>query len=265
MPSDIPYIDIHAHPTQNFYQDVLGVVNRAKEHNVRIVTIGTGVEDSEEGVALAEAHEHVFSVIGQHPTTVEPYEKERFEALAGHAKVIGFGETGFDFFRGGDTDRTRQQEVFEDHIRLAIEYTKPLMLHIRPKEDSFDAYEAVHDVLLAHASEYKGEHIANVHFFAGTTEIAQKFLDLGCTISFTGVITFAEMYAELVRYVPADRILSETDSPFVAPVPYRGKTNEPAYVVEVTRHLANLRGLSEEAMREQIWENAKRLFGPALG
>ena len=264
MPSHTPYIDIHAHPTKSFYDDVADVLRRARALGVHVITIGTSVDDSEEGVALAEEHEHVFAIIGQHPTTVEPYANERFEHLAHHSKVLGFGETGFDFFRGGESDRVRQQQVFEAHIRLAIEHAKPLMLHIRPSKDMYDAYEATYDVLAAYAGEYRGQHFANVHFFAGTIDIARKFLDLGCTISFTGVITFAPAYQDLVQYVPMDRVLSETDSPFVAPVPHRGKTNEPAYVIEVVRHLAKLHGVSEEHMVEQIWGNAQRLFGPTL-
>lgn len=256
------YIDIHAHPTVGFYgEDRAAVVSRAHEQKVTVVGVGTTLEDSRQMVGLAEQHDHVFAIVGQHPTNGDPYDVAGFAALATHPRVIGFGETGFDFFRDGQVGRNRQYGMFIEHTRLALEHTKPLMLHIRPGPDSYDAYEAAYDVLAAHVGEYQGEHIANVHFFAGTTQIAQKFLDLGCTISFTGVITFAEMYTDLVRYVPADRILSETDSPYVTPVPYRGKTNEPAYVIEVVRHMARLRGVSEEVMADQIWKNAEWLFG----
>jgi len=256
------YLDIHAHPTREFYGDeVSGVLRRAQVANVRLVTIGTSLSDSREGIQLSEENKHVFSITGQHPTNTEIYDKKAFAELAGHRRVVGFGETGFDFFHRERDDESRQREVFLEHIALALKHNKPLMLHVRPGKGSYDAYEAVYDVLSSHVDEFAGEHIANVHFFAGTTEIAQKFLNLGCMISFTGVITFADMYADLVRYVPLDRILSETDSPFVAPVPHRGKKNEPSYVVEVVRYLAGIKGVTEQQMKDQIWANADRLFG----
>ncbi len=256
------YLDIHTHPTKEFYGDeVADVLMRAKAADVRLVTVGTGLSDSREGVQLSEEHDHVFSIIGQHPTNTDGYNKEAFSELAGQSRVVGFGETGFDFFHRGRDDEGRQRDVFLEHIALALKHSKPLMLHVRPGKGSYDAYEAVYDVLSSHASQFSGEHVANLHFFAGTTEIAQKFLNLGCTVSFTGVVTFADVYVDLVRYVPLDRILSETDSPFVAPVPHRGKKNEPAYVTEIVRSLASIKGVAEQQMKDQIWSNANRLFG----
>jgi TatD DNase family protein len=107
--------------------------------------------------------------------------------------------------------------------------------------------------------EYSGVR-GNVHFFAGSKEIAQQFLELGFTLSFTGVITFAKEYEELLRFIPLDRILSETDCPFVAPAPYRGKRNEPSYVVEVIKKIAEIKGLSFEEVSKQLLENSKKLW-----
>ena len=135
-------------------------------------------------------------------------------------------------------------------IELANKLNKPLMLHIR------NAYEDALAILKSHA-KVKGD----VHFFAGDWNIAKQFLDFGFTLSFTGVITFTHDYDEVIKNAPLDMLLSETDAPYVAPVPYRGKRNEPAYVVEVVKAIARIRGEDEEKVRTQLVANAKHLFG----
>ena len=143
-----------------------------------------------------------------------------------------------------------QRRVFIKQIELANKLNKPLMLHIR------NAYEDALEIIKAHA-KVRGD----VHFFAGDWEIAKKFLDIGFTLSFTGVLTFTHDYDEVVKNAPLDMILSETDAPYVTPVPHRGKRNEPAYVQEVVRAIAGIRGEDLEMVAIQVLANARRVFG----
>ena len=163
-------------------------------------------------------------------------------------------------FRSDPSSLEKQRAAFHAQIALAVELDLPLMLHIRPSADSLDAY---HDVLSI-LTEYKREHgdrlRGNAHFFAGDTDIARQFIDLGFTISFTGVITFASEYAEVIRAIPLEHIMSETDCPYVTPTPHRGQRNEPVYVAEVVKKIAEIKQLPLDQVAAQLFENAKRLY-----
>ena len=159
--------------------------------------------------------------------------------------MVGIGETGLDYFRPGD--REKQKEVFEAHMRLARETDKPLMVHVR------NAYDDVLKMLPA----WRG----NAHFFAGDWKQAKQFLDLGFTLSFTGVITFTRDYDDVIQKTPLDKILVEPDAPFVAPVPHRGERNEPMYAEFVARRIAEIKGEAYEKVAETTTANARRLFG----
>lgn len=206
----------------------------------------------------------------------EVFDPAVYRMLAVDPKVVAIGECGLDYFHLDEQSLKTQKEVFVKHIELANELGKPLMLHIRDGAkmgvgNSFgvagaaagtaaatpvSAYADAYELLKQHA-KVKG----NVHFFAGTWEEAQKFFELGFTISFTGVITFAKEYAEVVRKAPLDMIHAETDCPYVTPAPYRGKRNEPAHVREVVKKIAEIRGEDFEKVRAQLVENAIRVFG----
>ena len=168
-------------------------------------------------------------------------------------------------------EQKKQGVAFRKQIELAIEVGKPLMLHIRNPSTSsgqagigrsayLDAYHILNLYFNIHTSAPRG----NLHFFAGSIEEAKPFLELGFTFSFTGVITFAKDYEEIIRYLPLDRILSETDSPYVTPAPYRGRRNEPLYVREVVKAISRIRGEDEEMVRSHIIKNAEKLFGISL-
>jgi len=185
------------------------------------------------------------------------FDKAAYEALGKNPKVIAVGECGLDYYRLDADTKNVQREVFVQQIELANDLKKPLMLHVRNGTDaSANAYLDTVELLKAHA-KIQGD----VHFFAGDWDIAQQFLDLGFTLSFTGVITFTHDYDEIVRNAPLDMILSETDAPYVTPVPYRGKRNEPAYVVETVRAIAEIRAADPKAVRLQLLLNAQRVFG----
>jgi TatD DNase family protein len=186
----------------------------------------------------------------------EAFDIAAYRELLKHPKAVGIGECGLDYYRLDPASLARQKEVFLAQIALANETGKSLMLHIRSSEKSTDAYDDALDLLKAHA-RVRGDS----HFFAGTTAVAQRFLDLGFTLSFTGVITFAKQYAELVEYVPLDMIQAETDCPYVAPVPYRGQRNEPAYVAETVKKIAEIKKLPLETVERALLENARRVWG----
>jgi TatD DNase family protein len=264
------YIDIHAH--LNFsdqYPDIDELAQKTKEQSVTVINIGTGEKTSQRAVELAKRYDHMYAVIGLHPIYAAPSyassEVEAFdfgyyrELVTTSDSIIGIGECGFDYYHCDENGKQLQDTAFRAQLEFAGEHDLPVMLHIRSSQGTYDAYEDA----LAVIHEYKEKFpnlTGDVHFFAGTTDIAQEFLDLGFYISFTGVITFAPMYNELVEAIPMDRILSETDAPYVAPTPFRGERNEPSHVREVVKKIAEIKNLDEEVVAEKIMENAKRLF-----
>lgn len=285
--TSIQYIDIHSHLNfAAFDDDREEVLRRARDAGVAVINVGTQKDTSEKAIELAEKYDRgVFAAVGLHPIHTdksfhdadelgeggkeftsrgEEFDYDFYKKCALHPKVVAIGECGLDYYRlvstpdvGGLKHRvsvSKQEETFIKQIALANEVGKPLMLHIR------QAYAEAHQILKTHAKVK-----SNLHFFAGTVEDAKKFLDLGCSFSFTGVVTFAHSYDEVIRYLPLDRIMSETDCPYVAPVPHRGKRNEPAFVVEVVKKIAEIRGEDFEKVRTQLMENAKQFFNIALG
>ena len=193
----------------------------------------------------------------------EHFDEVEFEKLIAHPKTVAVGECGIDIFKlppelDNDADKAEllklQEIVFRKQIQLAVKYDKPIMIHAR--ESYGKILEILDDEFRVHGALLRG----NAHFFAGTIEEAQAFLDRGFTVSFTGVITFAKQYEELVRYVPLEKMLSETDCPFVAPAPHRGKRNEPVFVLEVVKKIAEIKGLDVEVVRVTLLENARRQF-----
>lgn len=262
------YIDIHSHlHDKAFDSDREAVLSRMRESGVATITVGTDFAESQKAVSLAEKHDDVWATIGVHPTDTDgkSFNNEAFLALAKHPKVVAVGECGLDYFRlenehakgnieSIDEEVDRQQGLFEEQIALAVAAKKPLMLHGRPRKGTMDAYEDMLQML----KNYDGA--GNVHFFSGDTAIAKRFLHLGFTLSFTGVLTFTHDYDEVVKYIPLDYLHAETDAPYVAPAPYRGKRNEPVYVIETVKALARIRGEAEETVKAQLIANAKRTF-----
>ena len=191
---------------------------------------------------------------GVHPLDLEeePYDAERLLRLAQDKKVIAIGEIGLDYYYSAD-NKALQQTVFADQISVANEVDKPVIIHTR------SAPEDTITMLREHHAEKCG---GLIHCFTETLDFAKKALDLGFYISCSGIITFknAESIREAIRYVPADRLLVETDSPYLAPVPYRGKENQPAYTREVCEYVATLKGLSVEEFAQISTQNFERLF-----
>jgi len=258
------YIDIHSHVYfPDYDSDREAVISRAQAADVGIITVGTDLESSLQAIKLAETHENMWAIVGLHPVDAPVFDYEAFKKLALHPKVVAIGECGLDYFHA-PFDAVRQRQVFIQHINLANEVGKPLMLHVRNGKNGTktaigetvaNAYQEALSILKQHAKVP-----FNFHFFAGTSQDLKDIIAAGGFVSFTGVITFVRDYDELVAQVPLDRIMSETDAPFVAPAPYRGKRNEPAYVVEVAKKFAEIRNEKDEIIAAALVKNAKMFF-----
>jgi TatD DNase family protein len=258
------YIDIHSHlGFEDYGKDQEEVLKRMADLGVGTITIGTNLADSIEAVKLAEANENIWACIGVHPkegTATPVFDEVEFEKLVKSPKVVAVGECGLDYFKlEGDAEKikTEQKKVFIQQIEFAIKYNKPLMLHIRDGEVKRGAYQDVYDVL----KNYEGKVKGNLHFFTANLDWAKKFIDLGFTISFIGLITYVKDFDKVIKNVPLEALQAETDAPFVAPVPHRGERNEPSYVTQVYAKIAEIRAEDSEKVRLQLLANANRVFG----
>ena len=257
------FFDAHCHlQMPQFDADRGEVLARMREKEMGGVIPGVDLATSAAALALAKQHDFLWAAVGLHPNDNldEEFDAARYEELAKDPKVVAVGECGLDYFRSGGTPeesaswRSAQKKRFEAQIELALIVKKPLIIHCRN----------AHDDMLEILSDYMGNHKSLeviIHFATMTGELAQKYIDLGCYISFPGPITYTDMYDESIRVAPLDLILSETDSPFAAPVPNRGKRNEPAYVAEVVRKIATIKNIPLEEMARQITLNSQRVFG----
>jgi TatD DNase family protein len=258
LPSPPFLVDSHAHlELEPLVSDAEAVVQRAFAAGVAyVITVGIDLDDAKRALTLADRFERVFACVGFHPHNAKEADGEallRIEALARHPKVVGYGEIGLDFFRNL-SPRDRQLEVFARQLALAQKLAKPVVIHLR------DAYRQGLD-MLEQASPFPAGGI--IHCFSGTEADAQRALDLGFHISIPGTVTYKknEALRSVVRSVPADRLLLETDCPFLAPEPLRGKDNEPAYIVHTARKVAEVRGVSLEEICRITTVNAVKVFG----
>lgn len=251
------FIDSHCHLDRlDFVKlgtDLEGALAAARAAGVQhFLCIGVDLESLPAVLAVAEQHADVSASVGVHPLHLDALEPEieRLVELAAHPKVVAIGETGLDYHYDQESPAD-QQRRFRKHIEAARRTGKPLVVHTR---------DARADTLRLLREE--GAEGGVLHCFTESWEMAKEALDLGFYISFSGIVTFANAseLREVVRKVPMGRLLIETDSPWLAPVPYRGKSNQPAYVVEVARAVAALRGTSVEALGERTSENFRQLF-----
>ena len=260
------YIDSHAHlEGHRFDADREQVIARAREAGIEtIVAIGNGdgPVNFDCGILLAEKYDFMYATIGIHPHEAKLADQvafDRMEQLAKRPKVIAWGEIGLDYYYD-HSPRDVQQSVFVQQMELARAAKLPLVIHCRPSDNSEDAWE---DCLRLIAEQWAPSGLGGIlHCFTGDAAQAKRGLDLGFMISFAGNVTFpkAQQIRDAALEVPLDRMLIETDSPFLAPVPHRGKRNEPAFVREVARQLGELRGLSGEEIGRQTTENFQRFF-----
>jgi TatD DNase family protein len=259
-------IDSHAHlEMPQFEADRDAVLQRAREAGVEtIVAIGsgTGPGSLDCGIKLAEQHDWIYATIGIHPhearlATEADYSE--MEALARHPKVIAWGEIGLDYFYD-HSPREVQREVFIRQMEMARAAKLPIVIHCRPSDNSDNAWNECLELI---RERWASSGLGGVlHCFTGSVEHARAALDMGFVLSFAGNITFpkAQNIRDAAKEVPLDRMFIETDSPFLAPVPHRGKRNEPAFVKEVARQIGELRGISAEEAGERTAENFRRFF-----
>ncbi len=253
------FTDTHAHLVfDDFAADLPEVVSRAAAAGVtRIISIGCDVETSRGTVAIAHRFADVFASVGLHPGYVPDVtlcDLKEIRALAADPKVVAIGETGLDYYRG-DEHQQAQQDLFWAQLELARELRKPVVIHNRSAEAD------LLKILRAHAPGFRPWGV--MHCFAGDVKLAAECIELGLLISFTGILTFknAEALRAVARQVALENIMLETDAPYLAPVPHRGKRNEPARIPAIAAVLADAKGVTPEAVARVTTGNAVRLFG----
>ena len=249
--------DSHTHlNVEQFNEDIPETIARAKELGVtEMAIVGFDYPTIEKSLVLSQEYEHLYSIIGWHPTEAGSYDRQAeqyIEERLALPKVVTYGEIGLDYYWMEDP-KDVQEKVFRRQIAIAREHQLPISIHNR------DATEDTYRIL-------KDEKVQNIggimHSFGGDSEWAKRFLDLGTHLSFSGVVTFKKALEvqEAAKIVPLDRLLVETDAPYLAPVPYRGKRNEPGYTRYVVEKIAELRELTVEEVAKQTRDNAHRLF-----
>lgn len=249
--------DSHAHyDDEKFEPDRPEVLERALNRGVSLVlNAASDIETSKKSILLAEKYPYIYTAVGVHPHNVEEAGENavhELKALSGGKKVVAIGEIGLDYHYDF-APRPLQREWFSRQIGLARELGLPIVVHNR------DSHQDVMDVIKAENARDTG---GVFHCYSGSVEMAKELLELNFYISFGGVITFknSRRAAEVVEYLPEDRLLIETDCPYLAPEPYRGKRNESAYIIEIARKVAEIRKTTLERVAEFTMENAKRLF-----
>lgn len=285
-------IDSHTHVQFAAYKDdAEAVIERALREGIWMVNVGTQRDTSAKAVEIAEKYpKGVYATVGIHPIhTEKSYHDEQelgeeefsaergsasggdydyYKKLGEHEKVVAIGECGFDYYRLGENTKEKQEEAFVAQINLAAELKKPLMIHCRPGEPGRTSPQngagrnAYPDLIRILDSRFQllVSTPGIIHFFSGTKEDAKKLMDIGFYFSFGGVITFVRDYDEVIKYIGLERIVLETDAPYVTPIPHRGKRNEPAYVKFVAEKLAEVLGKSVEEIAERTTKNAREVL-----
>jgi TatD DNase family protein len=258
--STAPLVDSHCHlDFADFGPEREAILARARDAGVQwFVTIGSGrgVESAPDAVQLAHAHADIVATVGIHPHDASVATREAVEtmrSLANDARVVGVGEVGLDYHYD-HSPRDVQRETFRTFVRLAREVKKPIVIHTRSAPD---------DTLAILREERAADVGGVIHCFTENAEFAGAALDLGFDISFSGIVTFkrSDDLRAVARMVPLDRMLIETDSPYLAPMPHRGKRNEPAYLADTAAQLAKALGVDANELRARTSENAVRRFG----
>ncbi|MBU0670884.1 MAG: TatD family hydrolase [Patescibacteria group bacterium] len=267
-------IDTHAHVNfKAFAEDYNKVLDDALKNNVWVINVGSHLETSQKAIDIAnEYKEGVYALAGYHPAHVmnhlddtrpEEFDINKLEVMLKEEKVVGIGETGLDFFRlpkdREDEIMRKQKEVFQQHLDLAVKYNYPVTCHCRDEREEGIAYREILEML----NDYNGKIKTVIHCFSEDWEIAKKYLEAGIMISFTGICTFnkkAEEVQEVVKNIPLDKMMLETDCPYLSPEPFRGERNEPKNVEHIARKVAGIKGISFEEVAEQTTKNAKEFF-----
>ena len=272
------FIDAHTHVQFAAYKDDADeVIKRSLGADIWLVNVGTQQETSQQAITFAEKYPHgVYATVGLHPVHTDKsfHDKEElgeegaaftsrgeifdfsyYKNLSANPKVVAIGECGLDYYHIKDeTAKKKQKAAFIQQIELAAAVKKPIMIHCR------EAFDDLIEVLKDSSSKLQTTP-GIIHFFSGNLTQATRLLDMGFYFTFGGVVTFARDYDEIIKTVPINRIMLETDAPYITPAPYRGKRNEPFFVVEVAKKLAEIKGVGLEEVSHHTVENTRAVFG----
>lgn len=264
-------IDTHAHLNFNaFKDDAEEVIKRCSDEKVGVINVGSEYKTSKRAVEMAEKYAQMWAAIGLHPghlseheiddgeghfikSAVEKFDREKYLELAKSKKVVAIGETGLDYSNGED-NKDEQIETFKKEIKLAVDLDLPIMVHCR------NAYKDILEVVISEKKKYGEKMRGVIHSYLGRLSYAREFNEMDFSIAFNGIITYARDYDKVIKNIDLKYILTETDCPWLTPVPYRGERNEPVYVRYVAEKIAELRGISFEETAKATTGNAKKLF-----
>lgn len=274
--SNIFIIDVHSHMHfPEFENDREDTIKRARQLGVKMITVGVQFSDSEKAVALARKYpDDIWATVGFHPNDLdegttegnfEIFDAKKFLKLARDEKVVAIGECGLDYFRIMNNElriKNEQRKIFQQQIELAQKVGKALMIHCRSSKGTNDAYEDLLNLI----KDLKFTPAKIAHFYSGDLNMAKKLIKEDFYFTFGGAITFPvkahnRNYREIIEYLPVERIMLETDAPYVAPEPYRGKRNEPAYIIKTAEKMAEIKKLSFDRTIEILLENSQKVFG----
>lgn len=285
-------VDTHAHVNFNAYKDDADeVIRRSLENDVWMINVGSQYSTSKRAVEMTEKYKQgVYAAVALHPihlgpsrfidkqevnpvksrkagaarqqfnrvkfkTKQEYYDNSNYRSMAKNPKVVAIGETGLDYYYAEETAKELQKEVFKQHLELANELNKPVIFHCRK------AYDDLLEILRAAINDRQLTIKGVLHCYMGKQSQAEEFLNMGFYLGFNGLITYCRDYDKVIKNTPLERILIETDCPYLTPEPYRGKRNEPLYVKYVAEKIAEIKGISFEKVAEQTTKNTKELFG----
>ena len=248
------FIDTHCHIYYDKYQnDISDVINRAKDKSIKhIICVGVDLKSSEKSIILSDQYESVFATVGYHPheskLAVDNYLDKMLELLK-HPKAVAIGEIGLDYYYK-HSDKKTQIKVFREQLELAKDLDMPVVIHNR--ESDKDLYDNL-----------KNSKINNgvIHCYSSDVKYANKIFDLGLLVSFTGILTFSKSLQEVVKEIPLEKMMIETDSPYLTPIPFRGKRNEPHMVSLVAEKIAEIKNISIDEVANVTTETAKNFFG----
>lgn len=248
------FIDAHTHiQFKSCDADREGIILRAQEAGVAMINAGADVKTSKDAIILAHQYDTMWATIGIHPT--ETGTVEEVAEYARDEKVVGIGECGLEYFRlNNESKKEEQKKLFQKHIDLAHQVKKPLVIHCREAfADTIEMLKQNKEKLLSRPGA--------LHFFTGTLSDAHELMSMGFYFTFGGLITFNRTFDEVIKIIPRENILLETDAPWVAPKSHRGQANEPSYITEIYEALANVWGASLEETRKKVVSNTQTLFG----
>ena len=248
------FIDTHCHIYYDKYQDDINeVISRANNNNVNnIICVGVDIESSKKSLFLSEKYSSVFATVGYHPHESKlalPNYLDKLSDLSKHPKVVAIGEIGLDYYYK-HSDKKTQIKTFIEQLELAKNLDMPVIIHNR--EADKDIYKAI-----------KNSKINNgvIHCYSGDIEYAKKIFGLGLFVSFTGILTFSQSLQKVVKEIPLEKIMIETDSPYLTPIPHRGKRNEPHMVSLIAEKIADIKNISIEEVAQTTTKTAKKFFG----